>query len=153
MTKRSVRRTTTKKTKVVGTQTYIDKNSGEIVEMDVISIEEKDFNFMKFFLVNLLNQIDQVGNKKTQVMFYIIDKLDKNNMLFMTQTEIAEETGIGRKTVNEAFKILEECDFIKKIRDGKYQINPNSVFKGGIEKRRKVLLDYKAIGADDKNDN
>ena len=69
-------------------------------------------------------------------------------MLFMTQTEVAENTGIGRKTVNEAFKILENCDFMKKIRDGKYQINPNSVFKGGTEKRRKIMLDYRAIGAD-----
>ena len=37
---------------------------------------------------------------------------------------------------------------MKKIRDGKYQINPNSVFKGGTEKRRKIMLDYRAIGAD-----
>lgn len=149
MAKKAIKRTTTKKTKVVGTQTYIDRNSGEIVDMDVITIEDRDFNFMKFFLVNLLNQIDEVGNKKTQVMFFIIDNLDKNNMLFMNQTEIAEETGIGRKTVNEAFKILENCNFIRKIRDGKYQINPDSVFKGGKENRKRVLLDYQSIGADD----
>lgn len=144
---------THKKTLVKGTQKFIDQSTGEIVDMEVIQMEEQDFNFMKIFLMNLLNQIDEVGNKKTSVMFYIIDNLDKDNMFHMTQTEVVKATGIGRTTVNEAFKILENCNFLKKIRDGKYQINPNSVYKGGYKSRMRVLLDYQNIGVDDNNDN
>ena len=70
----SSRTVTTRKSKVLGTQEYIDKNTGEIVQMEVVSVEDTDFNFMKIFLMNLLNQIEAVGNKKTSVMFYIIDK-------------------------------------------------------------------------------
>ena len=61
----SERTVTTRKSKVIGTQEYIDKNTGQVVRMEVVSIEDQDFNFMKIFLMNLLNQIDQVGNKKT----------------------------------------------------------------------------------------
>lgn len=142
----SERTVTTRKSKVIGTQEYIDKNTGEVVQMEVVSIEDQDFNFMKIFLMNLLNQIDQVGNKKTSVMFFIIDNLDKENMFHMTQTEVANELGIGRTTVNESFKILENANFLKKIRDGKYQVNPSSVFKGAGKKRMRVLLDYEAVG-------
>lgn len=146
----SERTVTTRKSKVIGTQEYIDRNTGEIVQMEVVSIEDQDFNFMKIFLMNLLNQIDQVGNKKTSVMFFIIDNLDKDNMFYMTQTEVATELGIGRTTVNESFKILENANFLKKIRDGKYQVNPSSVFKGAGKKRMRVLLDYEAVGRDEK---
>lgn len=148
----SERTVTTRKSKVLGTQEYIDKNTGEVVKMEVISIEDKDFNFMKIFLMNLLNQIEAVGNKKTSVMFYIIDNLDKNNMFYMTQTEVSKELSIGRTTVNEAFKILENANFLKKIRDGKYQVNPDSVFKGSIDKRMKVMLDYNKVDDNEKGD-
>lgn len=148
--KMSERTVTTRKSKVIGTQEYIDKNTGEVVQMEVVSIEDKDFNFMKIFLMNLLNQIEAVGNKKTSVMFYIIDNLDKENMFYMTQTEVSKELGIGRTTVNEAFKILENTNFLKKIRDGKYQVNPDSVFKGSISKRMRVMLDYNKVDNNEK---
>lgn len=145
----SSRTVTTRKSKVLGTQEYIDKNTGEIVQMEVVSVEDTDFNFMKIFLMNLLNQIEAVGNKKTSVMFYIIDNLDSENMFYMTQTEVSKELGIGRTTVNEAFKILENANFLKKLRDGKYQVNPDSVFKGGMNKRMRVMLDYNKVSSND----
>ena len=40
----SSRTVTTRKSKVLGTQEYIDKNTGEIVQMEVVSVEDTDFN-------------------------------------------------------------------------------------------------------------
>ena len=37
--------TTRKKVKVVGTETYINQKTGELQEMQVIDIEERDANF------------------------------------------------------------------------------------------------------------
>ena len=82
-------------------------------------------------------------------MFYIIDNLDSENMFYMTQTEVSKELGIGRTTVNEAFKILENDNFLKKLREGKYQVNPDYVFKGGMNKRMRVMLDYNKVSSND----
>ena len=37
--------TTRKKVKVIGTETYIKQDTGEIAEMQVVKIEERDANF------------------------------------------------------------------------------------------------------------
>ena len=42
--------TTRKKVKVVGTETYINQKTGELQEMQVIDIEERDANFHKLWL-------------------------------------------------------------------------------------------------------
>ena len=42
--------TTRKKVKVIGTETYINQQTGELQEMQVIDIEERDANFHKLWL-------------------------------------------------------------------------------------------------------
>ena len=47
--------TTRKKVKVIGTETYIKQDTGEIAEMQVVKIEERDANFHKLWLGHILN--------------------------------------------------------------------------------------------------
>ena len=56
--------TTRKKVKVVGTETYINQKTGELQEMQVIDIEERDANFHKLWLGHILQSIDLIGNQK-----------------------------------------------------------------------------------------
>ena len=53
--------TTRKKVKVVGTETYINQKTGELQEMQVIDIEERDANFHKLWLGHILQSIDLIG--------------------------------------------------------------------------------------------
>ena len=46
--------TTRKRVKVVGTETYIKQDTGELREMQVIDIEERDANFHKLWLGHIL---------------------------------------------------------------------------------------------------
>ena len=55
--------TTRKKVKVVGTETYINQQTGELQEMQVIDIEERDANFHKLWLGHILQSIDLIGNR------------------------------------------------------------------------------------------
>ena len=43
-------KTTRKKVKIVGRENYINQNTGEIKEMKIINIEERDANFHKIWL-------------------------------------------------------------------------------------------------------
>lgn len=144
--------TTFKKTKVVGTQEYINPSTGEIVPMEVMQVEDKDYNFMKVFLVNFMAQLEGVTNKKTQVMFYIIDNLNNENILLKTQEQVAQETNVSRRTVAQTFKMLLDADFMKKINNSIYQVNPNSLFKGHHSKRMNLLIEYTDIGKDKNNE-
>lgn len=141
MTK-SKNKNTRKKVKIIGTQEYINKQTGEIEEMNVVSIEERDANFHKLWLGNILSHIDLIGNQKAKLAFWILDNLDKENKLIMTQKQIAEQTGISIKTVNLTINTLINSNFLIKINISAYRINPDIIFKGGKTDRLNVLIKY-----------
>lgn len=140
MTRKQV--TTRKKVKVIGTETYIKQDTGEIKEMQLIDIEERDFNFHKVWLQHILNSIDLIGNQKTKLAFWIIENLNKENQLIMTQRKIAENTGISIDTVRLTMRALMDSNFLVKINSGAYMVNPDVIFKGGKTDRLNILIQY-----------
>lgn len=134
-----------RKVKVIGTENYINQSTGEINEMQIISVEERDANFHKLWLGHILQSIDLISNQKTKVAFWILENLNSENQLIMTQRAIAKELNVAVRTVNETIKALVESDFLRKQQSGVYQVNPDMLFKGGKNKRMNVLLKYKEL--------
>lgn len=134
--------TTRKKVKVIGHETYIKQDTGELAEMQVVQIEERDANFHKLWLGHILQSIDLIGNQKTKLAFWILDNLNSENQLIMTQRKIAEQSGISYQTVSLTLKALIESNFLIKINSGAYRVNPDVLFKGGKQNRLNVLLQY-----------
>lgn len=134
---------TAKKLKVVGTQPYINATTGEMVDMAVTEIEERDFNFSKVWMRNFISTMELVGNKKTKLSFWIIDHLDKENKLCLSYRQIADETNLSLDTVSTTMKALLDADFIRKVGTA-YQVNPDVVFKGTHNARAAILSDYYA---------
>ena len=136
--------TTSKKQKIVGTQEYINPQTGEIVPMIITSIEDRDFNFHKMWLNNLIMSLDEITNKKMELAFWIIEHLNKENQLIMTQRKIADLSGVSFGTVCETMKLLQqgEVPFLIKINSGAYQVNPNVIWKGSHNARMGVVFDY-----------
>lgn len=133
---------TEKKVKVIGTQQYINAQTGEIEEMQVTNIEERDFNFTKVWLSNFLLTLDIIGNQKIKIAEHIIDNLDKENRFIGTIRSIAKETNTAPQTVNLTLKALLDADFLRKVQTGVYIVNPNIVFKGSHGARLNVLNSY-----------
>lgn len=138
-----VQKITRKKVKVIGTEKYIKQDTGEIKEMQVIDIEERDFNFHKVWMQHIIYSMDLIGNQKTRLAFWLIDNLNKENQIVMTQRKIAETTGISLETVRQTMKSLISSGFLVKINAGAYMVNPDAVFKGGKTDRMNVLISYK----------
>lgn len=134
--------TTRKKVKVVGTETYINQSTGEIRKMHVVDITERDANFYKLWLGHILQSIDLIGNQKTKLAFWIIEHLDKENQLIMTQRKISEKTGMSIQTVSRTLQALIDSNFLVKINSGAYRVNPDVLFKGGANDRLDVLMSY-----------
>lgn len=137
--------TTRKKIKVIGTKQYLNKDTGEVQEFQVVNIEERDANFHKLWLAHILRSIDLIGNQKTKFAFWILDNLNRDNQLIMTQRKMAEKSGMCLQTVSETIKSLTKSDFLIKINSGAYQINPEIIFKGGKSDRMNVLLQYRSL--------
>ena len=133
---------TRKAVKVVGTEQYINTSTGELEDMSVINVEERDFNFHKLWLHNVLNAIDLIGNQKVKLAFWIIEHLDYENKLTYTFRQIAEETGISLDTISRTMKALMECDFLRKKHSGCYIVNPDILYKGRHQGRMNVLIKY-----------
>ena len=150
MTRKQI--TTRKKVKIIGTETYIKQSTGELKEMQLIDIEERDFNFHKVWLQHILNSIDLIGNQKTKLAFWIIEHLNKENQLTMTQRQIAQKSGISLDTVRLTMKALLDSNFLVKQNIGVYMVNPDVVFKGGKTDRLNILIQYHDFERENENE-
>lgn len=142
-----------KAVKVVGTEEYVNTRTGEVQEMNVITVEERDFNFHKLWLRNILATVDLIGNQKMKLAFWIIEHLDTENKLVYTFRQMAEETGISLDTISRTMKALLACDFLSKKQNGCYIINPNVLYKGRHQRRMNVLIKYQATKVKTKTKN
>ena len=135
--------TTRKKVKVIGTETYIKQDTGEIAEMQVVKIEERDANFHKLWLGHILQSIDLIGNQKLNLRFGYWTTWIAIIRLSWHKEKIAEKIGMSTKTVSTTIKALVESNFLNKINSGAYRVNPDVLFKGGKDNRLNVLLQYR----------
>lgn len=136
---------TTKKQKFIGYKTLVDPDTGEQYPMQINVLEDRDFNFHKVWFKHLVQSIDEICNQKLRLAFWIIDHLDKENKLVMTQRVIAEQTQISLQTVNKTLKALQEGNppFLVKINSGAYRVNPEVIFKGSHSNRMGICYEYR----------
>ena len=138
---------TTKKVRIVGTQDYINPQTGEFISMQVTSIEERDFNFHKIWMRSFLATLDLVGNQKSKVAYWIIEHINRENMLPCTYRQIASATGISLETVRRTMQVLLDANFLRRINQGCYIINPDIMFKGTRAGRLNVLTQFSDASA------
>jgi len=136
---------TSRKVKVIGKETYINQQTGEVQEFNVVDIEDRDANFQKLWLGHILEAIQELGNAKMQVLMYLLSKRNPaTNMVIATQQEIAEATGVHKNTVWATIKALTAHNIVtpRKGIPGVVMLNPDVIFKGGRGSRLNVLLRY-----------
>lgn len=140
----TIHKPTLKKQKFVGTKTLVDPETGEAWASQINVLEDRDFNFHKVWLEHLVQALDDISNQRLRLAFWIIDHLDKENKLVMTQRAIAEKSGMGLATVTRTMRALQggEVPFLQKINSGAYRVNPDVIFKGSVGNRIAVCYEY-----------
>ena len=137
-----------KRQQIIGKQNYINQETGEIVETVVVQKNvEQDFNFHKVWIIDLMNIIGEMGNKKIKIIEYILDNMNKDNIIYFTYTKLGKELKVSKPIIVDTIKNLLSKNFMKRIQVGVYQINPDLVIKGSTGKRMNLLIQY------NKNDN
>lgn len=111
-----------------------------VVSKKVVGVD----GWKRVMLLDMLNIIEKLGNKKIQVLNYIIENIDNNNVLLKNQRQIVLETKTSLETVNQVFKTLKDFEILKKNPQGiGYVLNP-IVFSpyGSNEKQNRLIIDY-----------
>ena len=129
MEKKKVRKKTQT---IVGTQRYINADTGEILETTVIEKEvDRDFNFHKIWLNDLMSVLNLIGGKKLDILKYLLSEMrTQDNTISVTYRQIEKELNTSQKTIAETMKILQEANFITKVQNGLYMVNPDVIVRG-----------------------
>lgn len=96
------------------------------------------------YTAELFGILDKLGNKKIQVLSYLLDNKDGNNSLNMTNTEIAANIGVARKTVVETIKILESADLIHR-KNSVIMFSSNFMVKGNQMREAYLMQKFKEM--------
>lgn len=133
-------------------RTLLDPVTGEEITA-VTTLEEvpADQNFSKVWLKEFVQGMGAISNIKTKVAFWIIDHMDRQNRLFMTQREIAQKSGFALATITRTLTILQNEDFLHKLPHGYgYQVNPKIIYRGGHKKRMALCHIFEQTSAEEK---
>lgn len=123
---------------------YTDNETGEIIEViETNKVIPERQGFMITYLSYIINLIDTIGNKKMQVVKYILENLDKhNNTLLTTNRELAKKINVSPVTVTETLRLLEESHIITR-RTGAIMLNPKLIHRGSEDKEKILLTRFK----------
>jgi predicted transcriptional regulator len=131
-----------------GTKGLLDIDSGVIYAFDpndVCSKNERDFD--KVFKDKLAKMLALACSKSTDMIAYILRKKNKDNVLYVTQFEIAEAVGMSSRAVNTTMEKLISNDFIRKYRHGAYMINPEVMYFGHYSAKKHMLKEWDSCKA------
>ena len=123
----------------VGQDIWINERTGEKITFNQIIKKTSGNEFMITYLSTMINLIDRLGNKKMQVVKYILENMDKStNTLIITTRELSNKTTVSKPVVLDTLKILEDAKIIAR-RTGSIMIHSDLVHRGN-EKKEKYLL-------------
>ena len=136
---------------IADTQTLVGSKKRELVDVEtgeqifVDQITKRVYgtkNFWKCYLMDFLTVLGIIDSKQLDVFIFIVENTNQSNNTFLgTYKHIAKEVGVSEPTIAKIMKKLQENNFIRKIQNGAWLVNPNILMKGNDTKRQ-ILLSY-----------
>lgn len=121
----------------------MDTETGELMHVDQITkMVYGSKNFWKCYLMDFLTVLGIIDSKQVDIFIYIVENTNQSNNVFLgTYKKIAEDVGCSSATIAAIMKKLQANNFIKKLQNGAWLVNPNILMKGSDNKRQ-ILLSY-----------
>jgi len=132
-----------------GKSVWVNKETGEEIVTDEVIKKTPRNGFMITYLTAIIQLIDTLGNKKMQVVKYILNNMDKStNTLIMTTRELAKKSDVSLQTVVDTLKILERAQIITR-KTGAIMIHPQLIHRGNQGKEQYLLARFEEWGKDE----
>ena len=121
----------------------VDVDTGENVVVDQITKRVYGTkNFWKCYLMDFLSILGIIDSKQLDVFIYIAENTNQSNNMFIgTYSKIAKDVNVSRPTIAKIMRKLQDNNFVKKVQNGVWLVNPNILMKGNDTKRQ-ILLSY-----------
>lgn len=113
----------------------------EVKKVDVVIREVPRTGFAITYLSAIVQMIETIGNKKMQVVKYILGKMDSNNKLVETVREIAKNSKCSLQTVQDTLKLLEGAGIIAR-KTGCVMLSPKLMHKGNAQRERILMTKF-----------
>ena len=124
-------------------ETWVNQDTGEVRQVVPTEIKAVDKGFDKVWLGMILAVLGLFGNKRIDVVRYIIENRSRTeNTITVSQKKISEDTGVSIQTVNQTIKQLENADFLHRIVPGHYRINPAVIWRGSHMGRMAIMAKF-----------
>ncbi|MBN1056947.1 hypothetical protein DVW05_16620 [Clostridium botulinum] len=125
-----------------GSDEWVNTRTGETITANQIIKKTDRHGFMITYLSAIINLIETLGNRKMQVVKYILENMDKsNNTLILTNRELAKAANVSLDTVSKTLTILKKAKIITS-RTGAIMINPELVHRGNSSKEQYLLTKF-----------
>ena len=129
------------------TTKYCDETGEhEMTETDVYKRYYGGPHFYRVWLSDLLYHLNLISNsRQMDVLFYILDNVNSDNLFIGTNRAIADATKASTKTVNTIIKKMVDNELMKVKQRGVYMVNPTLLMKGDNVKKHKMTIVYEQI--------
>jgi len=129
----------------IGYRTVIDAKTGEEHTLAQIVREPSDSNFQKMFTEAFMDKIEANKSRSAnllKVLFMLINVMDHENQVAITQADMATLLDVSKRTVVRLVGDMMDMDFLEKIRNGLYMLNPEFVAVVKRSQRKKLFDRY-----------
>ena len=129
-----------------------ETKEGEEIPVIMIDVNNAENHSMKKLWYLMLSEQCgfNKGSQKEKVVHWIIDNLDSEDRINVTQREIADTLKVSIVTETETMAVLQkgETPFLVRLYSGAYKINPQIAYKG-TETSRKFAFIFQVNGTDE----
>ena len=120
-------------------------NKDRYSESQLVNYKKEHERFINISPNNYIRSLKDTSTKKAMIPMVLISLMDKNNKIFMTLDDLSLELDYPKTGLSVLFGQYKKMDFLKKIRNGLYMVNPLVSYRGSKYERDKVIKEYNSV--------
>lgn len=120
-------------------------NKDRYSESQLVNYKKEHERFINISPNNYIRSLKDTSTKKAMIPMVLISLMDKNNKIFMTLDDLSLELDYPKTGLSVLFGQYKKMDFLKKIRNGLYMVNPLVSYRGSKYERDKLMKEYNSV--------
>ena len=120
-------------------------NKDRYSESQLVNYKKEHERFINISPNNYIRSLKDTSTKKAIIPMVLISLMDKNNKIFMTLDDLSLELDYPKTGLSVLFGKYKKMDFLKKIRNGLYMVNPLVSYRGSKYERDKLIKEYNSV--------
>ena len=120
-------------------------NKDRYSESQMVNYNKEHERFINISPNNYIRSLKDTTTKKAMIPMVLISLMDKNNKIYMTLDDLSIELDYPKTALSVLFGQYKKMDFLKKVRNGLYMVNPLVSHRGSKYERDKLIKEYNTV--------